>query len=551
MRKAVFIFIAILGIASACTHRPKPTLRSLLQEVEGMMRTAPDTVHYLLQNVLTGQTLTKEDSIYYQLLTAEVQLHNQLKIEDTAAMHNLTFYYKEKQDTLMQARAQRLYAAAHRDLGFYDATVQHYNTAIAFAREIGYKRLLADAYFELANIYYFEGLRLLAEPPRILADSLFYLTEQTAEAMKDTALWINSLLSHSLIPSGRKQYAEWERLLLSALRLSEEAGDKGHEAIASMDLSVMYGELGKKEKSFSYAQRNLTLRKGLISEYLYYLILGNAYQRIGEKDSADYYLNKGKELKEREERAKFSTPSPNLSSEFKNTPSIEQRLNQIHVGYHFNQQITKQQSKYIVLTLILLLICILIIFFIKKHHTLKEKVQQEKSEAEKERISRAYERTKNVLQQTEEQLQQEKERLQSKEEQLTALQQELEVLSSDTLHVFDKINLIVKDYLYKDRSELRMEETDWRQLQIEIDKQWDHAATQLEKEFRLKASEVRLLCLNLTNLPTSHIPFLFDRGRNTIYVKTRKLCKKLGVTRQSDTFKEDFKKFIESRKALG
>ena len=502
-----------------------------------MMRTAPDTAYYLLQNAFIGNLRTEEDSAYHQLLVAEAQVQNKIKLEDTVAIRNLTDYYKDWQDTLMQARALRVYAATFRDWGYYDETVQHYNTSIALAKSINNQRLLADVYFELANVYYFEGLRLRTEPLRSLADSLYYQTEQVAEELKDTTLWINSLLSHSLILGGRKQYAEWERLLLSALHLSEEVGDKGYEAIASMDLSVMYSELGEKEKSFSYAQRDLALRKGLISEYLYCLILGNAYQRIGEKDSADYYLNKGKELKEREERAKFSTPSPNLSNEFKNTPSIEQRLNQIQVDYHFNQQITKQQSKYIVLTLILLLIGILIIFFIKKHHILKEKERHERAEAEKEQISRAYKRAKNVLQQT--------------EEQLTVLQQELEVLSSDTLPVFDKINQIVKDYLYKDRSELRMEEADWRQLQIEIDKQWNHVATQLEKEFRLKASEVRLLCLNLTDLPTAHIPFLFDRGRNTIYVKTRKLCEKLGVTRQSDTFKEDFKKFIENRKVLG
>ena len=508
MRKAVYIFIAILGIASACTHQSKPTLRSLLQEVEDVVHTAPDSAYYLLQNVLAGQMLTEEDSTYFQLLMAEAQLHNQLKIEDTAAMHSLTLYYKEKQDTLMQARAQRLYAVAHRDLGFYDATVQHYNTAIALAKEIGYKRLLADAYFELANIYYFEGLRLLAEPPRILADSLFYLTEQTAEALKDTALWINSLLSHSVIPDGRKHYDELESQLLLALHLSEETKDQGHEAAASMRLSIMYAELGKKELSFSYAQRNLALRKELIPAYLYYLTLGNAYQRIGEKDSANHYIERSKALKERGERAKYSTPSPYLTEEFKKDISLNDWLERMKMNDEHHQQSARKRTIYMVSILILALVSITVVVYLRKHHLHREARQKEK---------------------------------------LSFIQQEIEALSSDAHTVFDKINRIIEDYLYKDRSDIQLEEADWKLLQIHIDKQWNHAVSHIQKEFRLTPSETRLLCLNLTDLPTAHMPFLFNRAINTIYVKNRNLCRKLGINRSDKTFKEDFKNFIDSR----
>lgn len=511
------------------------------------MSSAPDTAYYLLQNAFAKNLHTEEDSAYYKLLMTEAQMRNGMKLEDTTSLRNLMDYYRDRQDTLMLTYAWRLYAATYRDLGYYDETVRHYNTVIALAREGGSKRLLGDAYFDLANVYYFEGLRLRTEPPRILADSLFYLTEQTAEALKDTALWINSLLSHSIIPNGRKQYTELEKLLLSALRLSEEVGDNGHEATACMYLSIMYADLGEKEKSFAYTRRNLALRKGLISEYLYCLTLGNAYQRIGEKDSADCYLNKGKELREREERAKFSTPSQYLTKEFKNTMPIEQRLEQIQASYLFNEQLTRQQSEYIVLTLVLLLASVLVILFIRKHHALKEKAQLEKAEAEKQRLTRVHEQTKGALLQTEEQLQQEKEKLRHKEEQLTVIQQELEALSPDTRSVFEKINRIVEDCLYKDRSNLQMEEADWQQLQVHIDKQWNRAVSRLQQEFRLTDNETRLLCLNLTDLPTAHIPFLFKKAVNTIYVKNRSLCAKLGITRSGKTFKEDFKNFIDYR----
>lgn len=541
MKKALHTLLFLLLAVSACTFRQGTTVRSLLQEVDGMLRTVPDTAYYLLQTAFQDEPLTKDDSAYHRLLMAEAQLHHKMKLEDTASMHGLVHYYRDRQDTLMQARAQRLYAVAYRDLGYYDETVRHYNTAIGLAKRIDYTRLLADAYHELANVYYFEGLRLRTEPPRILADSLFYLTERTAEELKDTTLWLNSLFSHIVIPLGRKQYAEWERLLLLALRLSEEVKDKGHEAVASLHLSMLYGELGEKEKSFAYAMRNLALRKGLISEDTYCFTLGNAYRRIGQQDSADYYIKKGKELKEREDRSQYSTPSKHLTEEFKQEEvSLQEWLGRMEMTDEYRQQTSHKRMVYVVSLCIVLVVGVLAFFYLRNRHLQKEARQREAAEAEKRELQDAH-------QQTREQLLQKQEELQQKKEEISAMQQEIDTLSSDAPAVFDKINRIVVDYSYQDSSSVKLTEADWQLLQVHIDKQWDHAVSRLQKEFRLTADETRLLCLYLADLPTAHIPFFFNRTVNTIYNRNRSLCSKLGIVRTSAPFKEDFKNFIHSR----
>ncbi len=541
MKRALHILFSLLLAVSACTFRQDLPMRSMLQEMDGMLRTAPDTVYYLLQSAFQNETLTEEDSAYHRLLMAEAQLHNQIKLEDTASLRELAFYYKHRQDTLMQARALRLYAAAHRDLGYYDETVRHYNTAIGLAKQMGYTRLLANAYHELANVYYFEGVRLRTEPPRILADSLFYLTERTAEELKDTTLWITSLLSHSVIPDGRKQYAELERQLLLALRLSEGIKDKGHEAVAAIYLSMMYGELGEKEKSFAYAMRNLALRKGLISEDTYCFTLGNAYGRIGQQDSADYYIKKGKELKEREDRSQYSTPSKHLTKEFKQEEvSLQEWLGRMEMTDEYRQQTSHKRMAYVVSLCIVLVVGGVAFFYLRNRHLQKEAKQRETAEAEKHQLQDAH-------QQTREQLLQEQEELQRKKEEILVMQQEIDALASDASAVFNKINRIVADYLYQDSSSVKLDEADWLLLQVHIDKQWNHAVSRLQKEFRLTADETRLLCLYLADLPTAHIPFFFNRTINTIYNRNRNLCSKLGIVRTSAPFKEDFKNFIHSR----
>ena len=541
MKRTVHLLLILLFAVSACTFRQGTTVRSLLQDVDVMLRTVPDTAYYLLQTAFQDEALTEDDSAYHRLLMAEAQLHNKIKLEDTTSLHNLVLYYKHRQDTLMQARAQRFYAVAHRDLGYYDETVRHYNTTIALARGMGYTRLLADAYHELANVYYFEGLRLRTEPPRILADSLFYLTERTAEELKDTTLWINSLFSHSMIPDGRKQYAELERLLLLALRLSEEVRDKGHEAVAALHLSILYADLGEKEKSFSYAMRNLALRKGLIPADLYYLTLGNAFQRIGRQDSADYYIKKGLELKEQADRSQYSTPSKHLTKEFKEEEvSLQEWLGRMEMTDEYRQQAFHKRMVYVVSLCIVLVVGVLAFFYLRNRHLQKEAKQREAAEAEKRELQDAH-------QQTREQLMQEQEELKRKKEEILAMQQEIDALSSDASAVFDKINRIVADYSYQDSSSVKLDEADWQLLQVHIDNQWNHAVSRLQKEFRLTTNETRLLCLNLADLPTAHIPFFFNRTINTIYNWNRSLCSKLGIARTSAPFKEDFKNFIHSR----
>jgi hypothetical protein len=82
MKKALHTLLFLLLAVSACTFRQGTTVRSLLQEVDVMLRNAPDTAYYLLQTAFQDETLTEKDSAYHRLLMAEAQLHNKIKLED-------------------------------------------------------------------------------------------------------------------------------------------------------------------------------------------------------------------------------------------------------------------------------------------------------------------------------------------------------------------------------------------------------------------------------------------------------------------------------------
>ena len=92
MKKALHTLLFLLLAVSACTFRQGTTVRSLLQELDGMLRTVPDTAYYLLQTAFQDEPLSEEDSVYHRLLMAEAQLHHKMKLEDTASMHGLVQY---------------------------------------------------------------------------------------------------------------------------------------------------------------------------------------------------------------------------------------------------------------------------------------------------------------------------------------------------------------------------------------------------------------------------------------------------------------------------
>ena len=565
MRKLFPILFSLL-LMSACVHRPTVVVRSLLEEAEGMMHTCPDTAYFLLQEMGATMDLgTKADSAYHGLLLMEAQVKNGMKLTDTTLLQGLTDYYRTQPDSLMQLRLLRLRALMHRDGGRYNEAVQCYDAAIGEAKRMGEMRWLADMYQELAHLHYSAFLLLPADSLLCIVDSLFCLTEQGAEELKDTTLWIDALCSHYVIPLGKGDYPEAERLLLQGLNLAVYSQKRKAEAFISLYLSGVYEKVGEKEKFFSYIEQFLKYQENVLSKGDYYRALGNAYLRMEKQDSATYYLNKGKELKKKEAFASLSVPMNSVKDDRENSEKPIVRLMEQKKQKEELEWLNIQQN--VILLLLIVGLVVFIVYFRKfrKRHQEEEELRKameelcESLEEEKERLSERQAQTQELLHAKETQLQEkegllkhtiedlrkEKEELIQKEKTIEVLQLQLDKVASDAIRVLDKIKQIIADFRYKDCSDLKMEETDWQQLQLVLDRRWDGVVTRSSEKYQLSEMELRLFCLNLMGVATAHIQFLLGIGRNGLYEMNHELCDKMGIERTSNTFKKDFKKFIE------
>ena len=571
MCKLLYILFSLL-LMSACVHRPTSALRSLMEEAEGMIHTCPDTAYFLLREMGASMDLDSDaDRACYGLLLMEAQVKNRMKLTDTAALQELADYYKKRPDSVVQARLLRLRAVAHRDGGRYEEAVRSYDAATKQARRIGDRLLLVDIYQELAHLHYFQGLRLCDDSFYTLSDSLYNLTEKEAKELQDTVLWINALIGYARTSQVQKELEYAERRLLYALDLAIALEDKRLEADVSMHLSLLYAEMKKKKESLFYIRQNLALRKNVISDFLYCSVLGNAYRRVGEKDSADFYLRK---------RANFNAEEFSI----KKAVSLEKvsLIDLIKRKKEFGQDYIRKNSFYKWLIFILLVIAIpvagafkvlkkrkgeernlrksaeelcavldeekksLIEKLLDVRTQLKQKekdLQLQQEESKKQLFDR-----ENLLREVENALQKERDELRCKEQEIELLQQQLDKLSSDAVRIYDKIKQIIADFRYKNESDLRMEETDWRQLQVVMDKQWNNSVVRMQDEYQLSDMDVRLLCLKLMDIPKVHMLYLLGFSRNTLYTKEKELLEKMCFVCTSKNFKDDFGKLVENLK---
>lgn len=511
MRKLLHLLIVLLLIP-ACVPQPQKSVRSLLREGEAMLRTCPDTAYLWLQEIgASGILHTTADSAYHALLLLEAQQKNGVTKRDTISLGLLETYFQEQHDTLMLSRLWQLRAQYHASTGDYPTTVRLYRKAIALVEQTTHKRWMADMYYGLAKVHLSGALLTDADSCMALLHSWCKLTIQTAREIGDTVLWMNALRTSTQISREDRFHPEQMSSLLQALDLAVALKDRESEAVIALRLSVCYSQQGEKEKAFEYVQRNLNLREGSIPPYIPYLIKANTWEYF-DKDSATYYRNKSRELLQKQTFSRLSGAVPQESEE-----NADNRLTALSRWMKQHQQLEEQTRRtrwaYGAVGIVLMGG---MFFYIRKARRYR------KTEAERDELAH----------------------------EIKELQTRLDQLSSGTADVLDKARRIIADFQYKAHSDQRMEEADWRLLQFEIDKQLDGELTRLRQEYQLTDTDIRLCCLILTDIPTSHMACLFERSRNNAYLKIRQLFEKLGVDRGSESYQQALLTFIEHRRRL-
>ena len=562
----IILLIAFLPVA--CNERQSNNRQLIL--ADSLMQSRPDSALCILQGISMDKFATQADSACYALLLTQARDKNYVVQTDDSLIRYAVAYYDKTNDVRMQAKAHYYWGCVYRDMNRQAEAIREFLIAAPLTEKAKEKRQLGLVYNNIGFIYNIQGFNEKA-------DSIYQLMEVIAQEVKDTALWSEALSKQGSIAltKGKEYFPIAEQKLSDAFGVVDRVGSNGLKANISASLSNLYSRMDEGEKALYYAKLNLSLRRDTARAYRAFLLLGDAYYKCKEYDSATFYFNKsllskdyGRKVDAYMRLADIAMIQGNvtLSVELERNSSVyKDSLYEFHRNVVANEMIEAEadaqamlQKLYYkgrlnmylyVFMLIVVMIIVVALFLYKRYRRKNDLLQKDKQQLEKvnQDLSQHYANLQTDITEKDleiENLRKELASHQIDEEERAKLQTELDemILKRRTLAkeaflhspLYAKMQAIIQDYQDRDESDEEISDQEWQEFVVGMDVQWNNAITDLCVRYQLSKEELHLVCLNLAGFPFSHLEYLLHLSRKTLYRKKSALLKRIGAEQNCD-----------------
>lgn len=526
-------------------------------------KTKTSSLLFLLKHFPQDSLRTEADSMYYVLLKAEVLAkdylaRNNLWSSDVqeymggdSLLQRMVDYYDRLGDKPMQARAHTLLAFSRRDvMGKRSEEVREHLTALHYINEVGNEELEALVYRFLGRTYFYSQVYQKS-------DSIYRLAEQLAIEQEDTLLWMESIQFRLMGEKEMGLRGVWwwrdeleERYLQSVERirqgldLAHAFGAKEYEARFAILLGEEY--IKGRRTNEHYAEKALhcgKMAKRLLAELEtgdlgVPRLMAKAYLTLGHVDSAAVYLDQvyGDDWREK---------GPNLlwmdvvhqPANREEVASAESELQKEWQKERYEGFLLR--NKYLLVGVVLA--SILLGLLLQGYHRRRYRKQSERLQEQQKKSQLLHTLLQEGLKKKEEEiisLKGELER-QTKEgtvqknltEKLTAANENRAILALEAMKqspAYNKVQLIMADYRWKEESDHKLTEDDWQELQSGVDACYNKVLARLTEQYQLDERELCICCLSLLDVPVVHIAHLIGYTRPVIYKTEQKILQKMG-----------------------
>lgn len=557
------IILLIAFLLVACNERQSNNRQLIL--ADSLMQSRPDSALCILQGISMDKFATQADSACYALLLTQARDKNYVVQTDDSLIRYAVAYYDKTNDVRMQAKAHYYWGCVYRDMNRQAEAIREFLIAAPLTEKAKEKRQLGLVYNNIGFIYNIQGFNEKA-------DSIYQLMEVIAQEVKDTALWSEALSKQGSIAltKGKEYFPIAEQKLSDAFGVVDRVGSNGLKANISASLSNLYSRMDEGEKALYYAKLNLSLRRDTARAYRAFLLLGDAYYKCKEYDSATFYFNKsllskdyGRKVDAYMRLADIAMIQGNvtLSVELERNSSVyKDSLYEFHRNVVANEMIEAEadaqamlQKLYYkgrlnmylyVFMLIVVMIIVVALFLYKRYRRKNDLLQKDKQQLEKvnQDLSQHYANLQTDITEKDleiENLRKELVSHQIDEEERAKLQTELDemILKRRTLAkeaflhspLYAKMQAIIQDYQDRDESDEEISDQEWQEFVVGMDVEWNNAITDLCVKYQLSKEELHLVCLSLAGFPFSHLEYLLHLSRKTLYRKKNVLLKRMGV----------------------
>ena len=557
------IILLIAFLLVACNERQSNNRQLIL--ADSLMQSRPDSALCILQSISMDKFATQADSAYYVLLLTQARDKNYVVQTDDSLIRYAVAYYDKTNDVRMQAKAHYYWGCVYRDMNRQAEAFREFLIAAPLTEKAKEKRQLGLVYNNIGFIYNIQGFNEKA-------DSIYQLMEVIAQEVKDTALWSEALSKQGSIAltKGKEYFAIAERKLSDAFEAVNRVGNNSLKANISASLSNLYSRMDEGEKALYYAKLNLALRRDTARAYLAFLLLGDAYYKCEEYDSATFYFNKsllskdyGRKVDAYMRLADIAMIQGNvtLSVELERNSSVyKDSLYEFHRNVVANEMIEAETDAQAMLQklyykgrlnmylyafmLIVVMIIVVALFLYKRYQRKNDLLQKDKQQLEKvnQDLSQHYANLQTDIAEKDleiECLRKELASHQMDEEQREKLKIELDEMllkrsalgKEAFLHspLYAKMQAIIRDYQDKDESDEEISDKEWQEFVAGMDVQWNNAIADFCAKYQLSKEELHLMCLSLVGFPFSHLEYLLHLSRRTLYRKKKALLKRMGA----------------------
>lgn len=516
MRNTVIIILFAMSLLSSCTIRQD--YNQQLLKADSLMQLRPDSALNILKSISPKKLSTRADNAYYALLLTQAQDKNFVVQKDDSLIRIAVHYYDSIGDTKMQAKAHYYWGCVRRDKGEHLKAIDEYHRAQILCQEEKNIELQASIYSNTAYLYYIQDFNTEA-------DSVYRLAEELAIQQKDTIALIYALSQRGMInlEKGKSYYPNAEKQMQKALLLAELFSNNTIKAPVYASLSKLYNEMENTEKALQYAKLNYLSIEDTTCCFRTFLLLGDAYFKNEQYDSAEIYLQKiftaNKYYDTKADACMRLAEIAKIHGEL--VVVVKMQEDQIaymdsalqnQETYNIfnnivlqNQKANKESRKQYVYYINILVLTFLIVGSIIIAHYVRRNPKRQFLEKER------------------------KEKLQVEVNLLTSRKQALVKEEYESSTVYIKLKNIAHTLIKVETLE-NLNEKEWQQLIVMTDAKWNGIITYLNTVYSLSAEEIQICCLYLADIPVKYIGhFIKGYARSTIQLKARDIIQKMGT----------------------
>lgn len=537
MKKIVLMFIFIACLVILYWHFTSNKYIAELYKIELEFNHSPAKASRALQQINSNKLGWKETALHNLLLAKAQMTNDSLSLSDS--LINITVaYYQETKDSTRLSQAYYYKGNLLRQKKYYIQAIECYQQGKDYATDhnIETKYFLSQI---MGKIHHFK---------------MMYDDEQEAKrkAVRYAQLLKDSLLIGQSLIQMAKYYNETNNLSQSihelnrAIQMIPESNYKELTS-ANAELSRNYLSYNKADSSLYYINVAIQLENDSITLYDYYNLKANAFSKLAQNDSAEYYFKRSLDSHNlltkvttyyelallNDQRGNKNEELKCLKAHIKYRDSLDLYRKEGFIDHLQNIQAYKSQKKnaqrieqelihnkvifYRILTATFIVIFILLSLFFsvqkrKRRLELNIKIEEEKNA-----------RTMLMQKEAENKLLKEQEKREQAEIQNLTL----------TVEYYKRLNLMTVPILLKSQNRqgtMHLKEEEWKIIIENTDACFNGFTNRIKSEYpQLSEEEIQLCCLIKMELSISLLSEIYHIAKTSISRKKLRLKEKMGI----------------------